>query len=125
MVLARLAANLRGTNKDVWNFSQQARALNVLMGPHRETGSIVAASGALKAVCAAIASRTQDEDPVLISGDPGSGKLFVAAKIHEAAARPSSPFIIAGFLLIIWSEHACKQCYECLRVCPHGSARSP
>ncbi len=33
LVLARLAANLRGTNTEVWNFYQQARALNVLMGP--------------------------------------------------------------------------------------------
>ena len=93
LVLARMAANLRGTNTDVWNFSQQARALNVLMGPHRETGPVVAAGGAMKAVCTAIASRAQDGDPVLISGDPGSGKLFVAAKIHEAAARPGTPFI--------------------------------
>ncbi|MHB8835711.1 MAG: cyclic nucleotide-binding domain-containing protein [Candidatus Methylomirabilia bacterium] len=93
LVLARLAANLRDTSTDVWNFSQQARALNVLMGPHRETGPVVAESGAMKAVCAAIADRAQDGSPVLVSGDPGSGKLFVAAKIYEAAARPGAPFI--------------------------------
>ena len=43
LVLARLAANLRGTSAEVWNFYQQAKALNVLMDPHRATGPFVAA----------------------------------------------------------------------------------
>jgi len=93
LVLARMAANLRGTSAEVWNFYQQARALNVLMDPHREAGTVVAESGAMKPVRAAIALRAQDRGPVLISGDPGTGKLFVAAKIHEAAGRPGAPFI--------------------------------
>ncbi len=93
LVLARLAANLRGTSTEVWNFYQQAKALNVLMDPHREAGPVVAEGGAMKPVREAIARRAQDRAPVLISGDPGSGKLFVAAKIHESAGPPGAPFI--------------------------------
>ncbi len=93
LVMARLAANLRGTSTEVWNFYQQAKALNVLMDPRHEAGEIVAEGGAMKPVREAIARRARDRDPVLISGDPGSGKLFVAAKIHEAAGRPGAPFI--------------------------------
>lgn len=93
LVLARLAANLRGTSTEVWNFYQQAKALNVLMDPHREAGPVVAEGGAMKPVRDLIARRAQDRDPVLISGDPGSGKLFVASKIHEAAGPHGAPFI--------------------------------
>lgn len=93
LVLARLAANLRGTNTEVWNFFQQAKALNVLMDPHRQVGPVVAEGGAMKRVREAIARRAQDGAPVLVSGDPGSGKLFVAAKIHEASGVPGAPFI--------------------------------
>lgn len=93
LVLARLAANLRGTSTEVWNFYQQAKALNVLMDPHREDGPVVAEGGAMKAVRDLIERRGRDRDPVLISGDSGSGKLFVAAKIHEAAGLPGAPFI--------------------------------
>jgi len=93
LVLARLAANLRGASTEVWNFYQQAKALNVLMDPHREAGPVVVEGGAMKPVREMIARRGRDEGPVLISGDPGSGKLFVAAKIHEAAGHHTAPFI--------------------------------
>ncbi len=93
LVLKRLAANLKDTSAAAWKFSQQARALNVLMGPRLVADPLVAESGAMKAVREAIARRALDRDPVLVSGAPGTGKLFVAAKIHEAAAAPGAPFI--------------------------------
>jgi DNA-binding NtrC family response regulator len=93
LVLARMAANLRGTSSDVWKFYQQAKALNVLMDPHAESGPIVAESGPMKALRDKVARRAQDDRPVLVCGEPGTGKLFVAAKIHEAAGRPEAPFI--------------------------------
>jgi transcriptional regulator with AAA-type ATPase domain len=93
LVMARLAANLRGTSAEVWNFFQQARALNVLMGPHRETGPLVAESAAMRPVRERIARLAQSELPALVCGEAGTGKLFAAAKIHEAAGRPGAPFI--------------------------------
>jgi DNA-binding NtrC family response regulator len=93
LVLARMAANLRGTSAEVWNFYQQARALNVLMDPHRAAGELIAGSGAMKPVRELIARRAQDGEPVLICGEPGSGKGYVAAKIHEAAGGRGAPII--------------------------------
>src|SRR5512139_1652093 len=91
LVMTRMAANLRGTSAEVWNFFQQARALNVLMGPHRETGPLVAESAPMRPVRERIALLARGEAPVLVSGDPGTGKLFVAAKIHEGAGRTGAP----------------------------------
>jgi len=93
LVMARMAANLRGTSTEVWNFFQQARALNVLMDPHRAAGELIAGSGAMKPVRELIARRAQDGEPVLICGEPGSGKSYVAAKIHEAAGGRGAPLI--------------------------------
>src|SRR5512137_2527794 len=93
LVMARMAANLRGTSAEVWNFFQQARALNVVMGPHRETGPLVAESAQMRPVRERIALLARGEAPVLVSGDPGTGKLFAAAKIHEGAGRVGAPFI--------------------------------
>ncbi|HEY5999943.1 MAG TPA: cyclic nucleotide-binding domain-containing protein [bacterium] len=93
LVMARMAANLRGTSAEVWNFFQQARALNVLVGPQRQAGPLIAGSGAMKPVREAIARLAHEQRPALVSGEPGTGKLFVAAKIHEAAGREGAPFI--------------------------------
>ncbi|HWR97683.1 MAG TPA: cyclic nucleotide-binding domain-containing protein [Candidatus Methanoperedens sp.] len=93
LVMARMAANLRGTSTDVWNFFQQARALNVLMGPQRERGPLVAESTAMRPVREGIARLARERVPALVSGDPGTGKLFVAAKIHEGTGRAGAPFI--------------------------------
>jgi len=38
-----------------------------------------------------------------------------------SGARPGCP--VFHHPLYASEAHACKQCYECLRVCPHGSAR--
>jgi ferredoxin len=38
-----------------------------------------------------------------------------------SATRPGCP--VFHHPLYAYEAHACKQCYECLRVCPHGSAR--
>jgi DNA-binding NtrC family response regulator len=93
LVMARMAANLRGTSTEVWNFYQQARALNVLMDPHRAPGELVAGSGSMKTVRELIERRARDGEPVLICGEAGSGKNYVAAKIHEAAGRRGAPLI--------------------------------
>jgi transcriptional regulator with AAA-type ATPase domain len=93
LVMARMAANLRGTSADVWNFFQRARALNVLMGPRGEAGPLVAESAAMRPVREGIARSAQAATPALVSGDAGTGKLFVAGRIHEAAARAGAPFV--------------------------------
>lgn len=92
-VLAQLAINLRGTSTDVWNFQQQAKALNVLMDPKREEGPLIAESGAMKPVWSQVQLLGVKRGPILVSGDPGTGKLFVAAKLHEAAGARDVPFI--------------------------------
>lgn len=94
LVMARMAANLRGTSTDVWNFFQRARALNVLMGPRGEVGPLVAETGVMRPVREAIARLAPAVAPVLISGDAGTGKSFVAGKMHEAGARGTeAPFV--------------------------------
>jgi transcriptional regulator with AAA-type ATPase domain/NAD-dependent dihydropyrimidine dehydrogenase PreA subunit len=93
-VMARLAANLKGTSAEAWNFYQRAKALDVLVDPHRDEGPLVAESGAMRPLVAQIAAAGAEEAPVLVCGDPGTGKLFVAASIHGAAGRREAPIIV-------------------------------
>ncbi|NIQ39176.1 MAG: hypothetical protein GTN81_11360, partial [Proteobacteria bacterium] len=39
-------------------------------------------------------SLSQQKGPLLVTGGAGTGKVFVAAKIHEAGSDPGSPFIV-------------------------------
>jgi len=92
-VMARLAHALRGTSSDVWNFYQQAKALNVVMGPQREEGPIVARSGAMRPVLEAVAGIAAGPGPALVTGAAGTGKRFIAGKIHEASGGRPGAFI--------------------------------
>lgn len=41
-----------------------------------------------------IAVLSKKREPILISGAQGTGKVFIAAKIHEAGSNASGPFIV-------------------------------
>lgn len=55
---------------------------------------IVGNSNAIKRVKDAIIVAAQNDLPVLILGETGTGKELVARKIHELSARGKSPFIV-------------------------------
>jgi CRP-like cAMP-binding protein/polyferredoxin len=93
-IMASLASNLRGSNRDLWNFYQRAEALNVILDTGKHKGPIVAHSRKMQKVTEEIADLPQHQEPILIAGKPGTGKVFAAAKIHQGGARPEAPFIV-------------------------------
>jgi len=84
-ILSGFCASLRQTNEKAWQFFQRSEALEALMHTEGRTGEIIAESAAMRRVQDRIDELVRTARVILISGPPGTGKLFVARKIHEAA----------------------------------------
>ncbi len=93
-IMAGMAANLQRTSRDAWNFFQRAEALNVLMDSVDHAGPVIAHSRSMRSVVDSIESCAGGTDPVFIRGEPGTGKTFIASRIHHTAAGEKAPFIV-------------------------------
>ncbi len=93
-VLARLSNNLRQTSSEAWNLFQHLEALNALLPQQMDEGPIIAESNVMTRVHRRLEALGQVRQPLLITGEPGAGKLFAAKKIHEAAGQTDSPLIV-------------------------------
>src|SRR4029077_18042858 len=60
---------------------------------HGEERELIGSSSAMAAVRDYVQKVAQSDASVLISGPTGTGKELVAAAIHQASRRQSSPFI--------------------------------
>ncbi|MDP6636227.1 MAG: cyclic nucleotide-binding domain-containing protein [Phycisphaerae bacterium] len=92
-IMAGFCASLRETNVMAWRYFQRSEVLETLMHAGDSTGPIVAESRVMQNVAKQITESDGDVRPVLITGDAGVGKLFVARKIHEAAGD-ESPLVV-------------------------------
>ncbi|HEA68412.1 MAG TPA: 4Fe-4S binding protein [Desulfobacterales bacterium] len=81
-------------SRDLSNFYQRAAALNVTLDALAHTGPIIAQSRKMRKVEEEIAILSKQQGPILISGGQGTGKAFVAAKIHDAGMNPEGPFMV-------------------------------
>lgn len=93
-VMASMASNLRGSSTDVWNLKQRAEALSELLDSGTRSGPVVAQSAKMRAVVGEIDRLATDQSPTLIHGDAGTGKLFIAHKLHERNHSQETPFIV-------------------------------
>jgi len=92
-IMAGFCASLRETNVMAWRYFQRSEVLETLMHAEESTGEIVAESRAMRNVEKQIVELGSDAQPVLITGDAGVGKLFVARKIHEAVGD-GAPLVV-------------------------------
>ena len=92
-IMAGFCASLRETNVMAWRYFQRSEVLETLMHAEESTGAIVAESKAMRNVEKQIAEFGSGVQPVLITGDAGVGKLFVARKIHESVGD-GSPLVV-------------------------------
>lgn len=92
-IMTGMAANLQRTTTDAWNFFQRAEALNVLMDTSRLEGPVIAESSAMGKITKEIEALPHGSEPVLVTGETGTGRTFVAAKIHESILK-AAPFIV-------------------------------
>jgi transcriptional regulator with AAA-type ATPase domain/polyferredoxin len=93
-IIAGFCASLRETNVMAWRYFQRSEVLETLMHAEESTGEVVAESRAMRNVEKQIAELGHDARSVLITGDAGVGKLFVARKIHEAVGDGSRLVVV-------------------------------
>jgi DNA-binding NtrC family response regulator len=93
-IMVGLAANLRATSTDAWNFFQRARALTGLVMSGVHAAPLIAESPKMVRIAKQIPDHASNLHPILIVGEPGTGKLFLAAKIHQLGGTQERPFIV-------------------------------
>jgi len=92
-ILSGFCASLRETNVMAWRYFQRSEVLDTLMHAEESAGELAVESQAMRRVEARIGELAGEDSPVLLVGDAGVGKLFVARKIHEAA-DPEAPLVV-------------------------------
>ncbi|MHC4508391.1 MAG: sigma 54-interacting transcriptional regulator [Planctomycetota bacterium] len=93
-IFARLCNNLRRTSSEAWDLFQHTQALSSLMHIQDSDEPIICESAAMAHTKKQIDEMAGQSLPILITGEAGTGKFFVARKIHRAIARQDEPFII-------------------------------
>lgn len=93
-ILTRLSDNIRNTNSEVWKYFQRSQVFSALMDSGEDTGPVVAESPAMRRVSKAIPTLAQEAQAILLTGARGTGKFYVAKKIHEKAENREAPFIV-------------------------------
>ncbi len=63
-------------SRDLSNFYQRATALNVILGSQAHTGLIIARSPKMRKVEEEIAVLSENPEPILITGEQGTGGAF-------------------------------------------------
>jgi CRP-like cAMP-binding protein/polyferredoxin len=91
-LLATLADRLRRTSRDAWALHQRAQAYHSLLESDARCEALVAESAQMRKVAGRIRELAGSPGPILVAGEAGTGKLFVACKLHEAAG--GGPFVV-------------------------------
>ena len=92
-ILGGFSDSLRQTSAKAWGLYQRSQAMSALMHTQEPTGAIIVESATMRRVQKQIAERAGGDQAVLLTGEPGSGKLFLARKLHEQAAGEGAPLI--------------------------------
>ena len=93
-ILVRLCEDLRQTSSKAWNLFQRAEALRALAHATEPAGPVVIESPKMRKVGQQLSSLALQQGPILITGEPGTGKLFAARKVHELAGNEAAPLIV-------------------------------
>lgn len=93
-VFARLCDNLRRTSSEAWDLFQHTQALSSLMHVQDSDEPIICESAAMARFKKQLDEITRQSFPILITGEAGTGKFFIARKICRMTAQPDEPFIV-------------------------------
>jgi len=100
-MMRRLAHNLHRTTKDAWGLFRKAEALTSLVRGEAEAETIVAVSSRMRAVARRTSELADTREPVLVTGESGTGKLHVVRRIHEDSTRSEGPLIVVDCLKLV------------------------
>ncbi|MGH7822535.1 MAG: sigma-54-dependent transcriptional regulator, partial [Candidatus Binatia bacterium] len=76
-----------------WRLCRENAALKLLIAGRGESGKLIAASAAMKAVVARVERAAATASPVLVQGESGTGKELVARALHQLSPRRDRPFV--------------------------------
>ncbi len=93
-MLARLAHSLHRSTKDAWDLYKREQAFADLAGADREELTMVAASARMRAVTRRIQELGRSHDPVLVTGETGTGRTLTARLIHRASEDEDRALIV-------------------------------
>jgi len=93
-LLTRLAHDLHRTAHQALRFYRRNRALVGLHQSATPAGEMIATSARMRAVTSRIQRAASSREPVLVTGEPGTGKLMVARAIHAESRRMGAPLIV-------------------------------
>ncbi len=93
-LLSQLAGNLHHMRSLAWRFYRRTKALDRLVMSDYTKEPIIAFSRRMRALEQRIPEVAQNARPLLISGEEGTGKFFIAKKVYEAMGNPQMPFLV-------------------------------
>ena len=79
---------------------QKITMFSTLMQMEAYSGPIIAESSAMRRVQKQSAKIDKNSGPILINGEPGTGKVYLAKKIHEQFGNTYAPLIVIDCLKI-------------------------
>jgi CRP-like cAMP-binding protein/polyferredoxin len=92
-LLARMAHNVIQRTTESFLFYQQSRTMADLHQGRLPSGTMIANSARMRAVVARMNAAAQHDEPVLITGEFGTGKVLTARLIHSESSREPAPVI--------------------------------
>jgi len=92
-LLTRMAHDVYRQTSQAFSLSKQARAMADLFQKRLPEGAMIGESARMRAVNTAIDRAASAREPVLISGEFGTGKLLAARVIHSRSDRRDAPLI--------------------------------
>ena len=93
-IMIGLARNVRRTSFELWQTHQHARTLTTLVDTGKPQAPLIAHSAAMRGVKTRLRDIATGLQPVLFSGEQGTGKLFLSATLHQTSARNEGPCIV-------------------------------
>ncbi|MEW6432255.1 MAG: sigma 54-interacting transcriptional regulator [Myxococcota bacterium] len=92
---AKLSDKTRLTvGRNELRFEPERHEIQWPLSPHERFGEVIGKSFAMRRLFALLERAAPTDSPVILEGEPGTGKEVLARAIHEKSARREGPFVV-------------------------------
>jgi DNA-binding NtrC family response regulator len=92
---AKLSDKTRLTvGRNELRFEPERHEIQWPLSPHERFGEVIGKSFAMRRLFALLERAAPTDSPVILEGEPGSGKEMLARAIHEKSSRKVGPFVV-------------------------------
>ncbi|MEW5742734.1 MAG: sigma 54-interacting transcriptional regulator [Myxococcota bacterium] len=92
---AKLSDKTRLTvGRNELRFEPERHEIQWPLSPHERFGEVIGKSFAMRRLFALLERAAPTDSPVILEGEPGTGKELLARAIHEKSARREGPFVV-------------------------------